>query len=125
MLDGPTDRHGDFRRVELLATTNQIKNTVTLNISSSAESIFTEVTYNYSLTPALRLTDFKGPTISIYHRRISVIANIKNKEYLFKGHKNIFCYWRISVIGGSVIAGFKCISKNFDSKLKKYLLRSS
>ena len=42
------------------------------------------------LTPAL--TDFKGPTIFICYRRISVIANIEIKEKLFKGLKNSFCY---------------------------------
>ena len=31
------------------------------------------------LTPAL--TDFKGPTISICYRRISVIANIENNKF--------------------------------------------
>ena len=36
------------------------------------------------LTPGL--TDFKGPTIFICYRRISVIANIENKEPLFKEH---------------------------------------
>ena len=60
------------------------------------------------LTPAL--TDFKGPTIFICYRRISVIANIEIKEKLFKGPKEIFCYRRISVTGGSVRAGFNCIS---------------
>ena len=61
------------------------------------------------LTPAL--TDFKGTIIFICYRRISVIAIIENKEKLFKGLKNSFCYRRISVTGGSVIAGFNCISK--------------
>ena len=58
------------------------------------------------LTPAL--TDFKGPTISICYRRISVIANIENKEKHFKRLKNSFCYRWISVTGGSIIAGFIC-----------------
>jgi len=60
------------------------------------------------LTPAL--TDFKGPTIFICYRQISVIANIEIKEYLFMGLKNIFCYRSISVTRGSVWAGFNYIS---------------
>ena len=56
------------------------------------------------LTPAL--TGIKGPTIFILYRRISVIANIENREKLFK---NGFCYRQISVTGGSVIARFNCI----------------
>ena len=62
----------------------------------------------YTLTPAL--TNFKGPTIFIYYRRISIIANIENKEKPFKGLKNSFCYRRISLTGGSVIAGFNSLS---------------
>ena len=61
------------------------------------------------LTPAL--TDFKGPTIFICYRRISVIANIENKEIFFKRSKNCFGYRRISVTGGSVRAGFNCKCK--------------
>ena len=49
------------------------------------------------LTPAP--TDFKGLTIIICYRRISVIANIENKEKIF----------RISVTCGSDKAGFNCI----------------
>ena len=59
------------------------------------------------LTPTL--TGFKGPTIFILYRWISVIAYIENREKLSKGLKNVFCYRRISITGGSVIAGFKCI----------------
>ena len=59
------------------------------------------------LTPAL--TGFKGPTIFILYRRISVIANIENREKHSKGLKNGFCYRRISVTGGSVIDGFNLI----------------
>ena len=40
-------------------------------------------------------TGFKGPTIFICYRRISVIANIENKEILFKEPR------MASVIGGS------------------------
>ena len=58
------------------------------------------------LTPAL--TDFKGPTIYICYRRITVIANIEIKEKLFKGLKNSFCYRRISIPGGPVRVGFTC-----------------
>ena len=62
------------------------------------------------MTPAIHIsTDFKGPTIFIYNRWISVIANIENKENLFKGLKNGFCYRRISVTSGTVIAGFNFI----------------
>ena len=62
------------------------------------------------LTPAL--TYFKGPTISIRstYRRISVIANIENKEKHFQGLKNGFCYKRISITGGSVVARYNCIN---------------
>ena len=56
------------------------------------------------LTPAL--TDFEGLTIFICYRQMSVIANIEYKEKLFRGPKNGFCYRRISITGGSVIAGF-------------------
>ena len=52
------------------------------------------------------LTDFKGPTIFICYRWISVIANIEIKEKLFKGPKNSFCNRRISITGGPVRAGF-------------------
>ena len=62
---------------------------------------------NLQLTPAL--TDFKGPTIFICYRRISIIANIENKEKLFKGLKSGFRYRRISITGGSVRVGFNCI----------------
>ena len=58
------------------------------------------------LTPAP--TDFKGPTIFICYWRISVIANIENKGKPIKGLKNSFCYRRISVTGGSVIARVNC-----------------
>ena len=61
------------------------------------------------LIPAL--TDFKGPSIFTCYMWISVIANIENKEKLFKGPKNSFRYRQISVTSGSVIAGFKCIDK--------------
>ena len=49
------------------------------------------------LTPAR--TDFKGPIIFIFYRRISVIANIENKEKLSKRPRNSlfltdFRYWR-------------------------------
>ena len=37
------------------------------------------------------------------------MANIEKEEKLFKGLKITFCYSRISVTGGSVIAGFNCI----------------
>ena len=49
--------------------------------------------------------------------QISVIANIENKEKLFKGPKNSFRYRRISVTSGSVIAGFKCIDKKLHSNV--------
>ena len=68
--------------------------------------VFEGLNCDIELTPAL--TDFKGPTIFICYRRISVIANIEIKEKLFKGPKDIFCYRRISVTGGSVGAGFNC-----------------
>ena len=55
-------------------------------------------------TPAL--TEFKGPTILNYYRRISVIANVEIKAKLFKGIKKSFCYRRISITGLSVRAGF-------------------
>ena len=57
------------------------------------------------------LTDFKGLTVFICYRRISVIANIENKEKLFRGPKNGLCYRQISVTGGSVTAGFNCTRK--------------
>ena len=59
------------------------------------------------LSPAL--TDFKGPTIFICYRQISVIANIEIKEKLFNGLKDSFCYRQISITGRSVRAGFNCI----------------
>ena len=39
--------------------------------------------FQIQLAPAL--TDFKGPTIFICYRRISIIAEIENKENIFKG----------------------------------------
>ena len=45
------------------------------------------------LTPAL--ADFKGPTIFICYRRNSVIANIENKENIFKVPKKNFCFRQI------------------------------
>ena len=61
-------------------------------------------------TPAL--TDFRGQTTFICYRRISVIANIENKENNFKGLTNSFCNRRISIICGSVKAGFNCTIQN-------------
>ena len=61
------------------------------------------------IQPAPALTDFKGPTIFICYRRISVIANIEIKEKLRNGLKKSFCYRRISITGGSVRAGFNCM----------------
>ena len=52
--------------------------------------VFEGLNCDIELTPAL--TDFKGPTIFICYRRISVIANIEIKEKFFKGLS--------SVIGG-------------------------
>ena len=62
------------------------------------------------LTPALM--DFKGPTICICYRQSSVIANIENKEKLFKGLDNVIRYRRIFVTGGSIRAGFNCTINN-------------
>ena len=45
----------------------------------------------------------------VCYRQISVIANIENKEKPFKGLENGFCYWQISITGGSVTAGSNCI----------------
>ena len=60
--------------------------------------VFEGLNCDIELTPAL--TDFKGPTIFICYRRISVIANIEIKEKFFKGPKGIF------VIGGNpLLAG--------------------
>ena len=44
---------------------------------------------------------------------ISVIAFMENKENLFKGFKNSFCYRRISITGGYNIAGFNCMFNRF------------
>ena len=54
------------------------------------------------LTPAL--TDYKGSTIFICYRRISVITDMENEEFFFKGLKNAFRHRRISITGGSVMA---------------------
>ena len=62
---------------------------------------------NIQLNPAL--TDFIGPTIFICYRRISVIANIENKEKLIRGPRNPLHYMQISIHGGSVTPGFNCI----------------
>ena len=59
------------------------------------------------LTPAL--TDYKGPTIFICFKWISVFANIEIKEKLFRELKNIFCY-RLAIFRGSIGAGFDCES---------------
>ena len=42
----------------------------------------------------------------ICYRRISVIANVRIKEKLFKGLENRFCFKRISITGGSARAVF-------------------
>ena len=47
--------------------------------------VFEGLNCDIELTPAL--TDFKGPTIFICYRRISVIANIEIKEKFFQGTK--------------------------------------
>ena len=43
----------------------------------------------------------------MWYWRISVIANIENKQ-TFERLKNSFCYRQISIAGGSVKAGFNC-----------------
>ena len=77
--------------------------------------VFEGLNCDIELTPAL--TDFKGPTIFICYRRISVIANIEIKEKFFKGPKGIFCYRRISVTGRAVRAGFNCTLMTHDQLL--------
>ena len=86
---------------------------MTESLRSSFLYFSMETSSKLQLTPAP--TDFKGPTISICYKRISVIANIENKEILFKGPKNSFRYKPISVTCGSVSAGFNCtiLSLNF------------
>ena len=47
----------------------------------------------------LAITDLKGPTMSIYYRRISTIAVVEKKEKnSLKGPKNCICYKRYSLI---------------------------
>ena len=52
------------------------------------QAVWREINFEIQLIPTLTdppLTDFKGPTILICCRRISVIANKENKEKYFKG----------------------------------------
>ena len=56
------------------------------------------IEYSKKIQLTLTPTDFKGPTILIGYRRISVIANVEIKEKLFKGLKNGACYKRTSLI---------------------------
>ena len=72
------------------------------------------VSQHIQFIPAL--TDFKGPTIFICYRRISVITNIEIKEKLFKKLKESFCYRRIFITDGSARAGFNNYQKHFDLK---------
>ena len=62
-----------------------------------------------------QMTVFKGPTICICYRRISVIANIEIKENPFKGPKDIF-YRQIFITGGSVRGGDSIIANFFLSE---------
>ena len=64
----------------------------------------------------IQLTDFKGPTIFICYRRISVIDNI-DKEKLFNGLKNGIRYRQISISGESVGAGFNCVFQTLSSRI--------
>ena len=63
--------------------------------------VFEGLNCDIELTPAL--TDFKGPTIFICYRRISVIANIEIKEKLFKGPKKIFVMGAFPLLAGPLL----------------------
>ena len=55
------------------------------------------IAISIQLNPAVM--DPKGPTIIIHYRRLSAIANIRNKEKFTKGTlKNSLHHWRISLI---------------------------
>ena len=62
------------------------------------------ISFDVQLTPTV--TEFKAPIICICYRRISVIANKGNNKNFLKNCRKFLLCRRISITGGSVLAGF-------------------